>query len=301
MTYALRLAVLAALLLCATAAQARMAWTVPGREPFRGSIADAERLFVENGFPATVVDAQFRQYRQAACKVRPIGEGEVIDAMTFGADHLLREVVAMPALWPPRAPRDALECAVPYRGREYRLIVPRVCGNFSEEVVPLGAPAQALPHEGQAGRLSLDASGGEPIGGGESASGFPAAAEDIGGDHAEAAAANAWPSDAFAPAVGEGAAPLAVQELGDSPAGAGDDGADVTPTLVTPVITPSPRLPAASDPASTGAPPASRPAIPETPQTPSDPRPVPVPEPGSAGLLAAGTAMLALLTRIARQ
>jgi hypothetical protein len=120
------------------AGHAQVLWDHPAADRFRGTGEDAARLFAENGIPASVVAEQFRLFNEGRCRVREIGEGEPIDLMTFGSGHVLRRVIAAPALWPQGASRAAVECDMERAGRRYELLFPQACGNWSERIVPLG-------------------------------------------------------------------------------------------------------------------------------------------------------------------
>lgn len=120
-------------------------WRAPDRDPYRGTPDAAVLLLVEHGVPLTVVREQFREFRAAECHVRDIRQGERIALMLFGRGRVLRNVVAEPDRWPVGLSRRIVECDVDRGDWRFGLLRPEVCGNWSEEIVPLpGAPHSAV-------------------------------------------------------------------------------------------------------------------------------------------------------------
>lgn len=259
--------------LFATGAGAETLWVYPDRNPFRGTFDDALNLFAARGIPRPVLDQQRRLYLSGRCARRRIMEGEHIALMTFGKNRVLTDVVAETNSWPNQASRDATLCLAAIEGREYALLRPDVCGNWSEEKLPprSSAPVPASP-------AVLDEQ--SPL------SGIPSGAARL-AEGAGGAGGLSSPAGFALPAVPSG---VPAGEFSGSPGfvlPVVPPGDDLRPTrFVRPIILPDISL---NDPQS----------APNPPDSPGPP-PAHVPEPASGLLFGAALAALVLARRVFR-
>lgn len=129
-------------------------WTRPDSNPYRGTRAEAIALL---GIPTPPPAMQ--------CRLREIGDGERFREMVFGRRSVEFDVVADIARWPASASRWADDCMYISEGREWHLVRPLVCGNWSVESFPIASSPVSAP-----GSMWSEAGwsgwGGEDTGGG---------------------------------------------------------------------------------------------------------------------------------------
>lgn len=107
-------------------------WSAPATDRYRGSFDHAVDLLVGSGVATRYILEHLTEDRGARCRIRAIRQGEHFEAMLFGADGVIRNVVADPERWPATTPRAALECT---DGLGNALVQPVACGNWSFELV----------------------------------------------------------------------------------------------------------------------------------------------------------------------